>query len=67
MTDTDQILGWKSMRFLFGAGESLIAESELVERGAVEVTQNEDCVCKHDRCGAGCYVATCDYERLDQQ
>lgn len=62
MIDGDQILGWKSMQFLYGAGESLVAESE-----AKEMARQRDCVCKQDSCGCGCYVATCDYDKLDQQ
>ena len=58
----DPIVGWKSMAFLYGAGESLVAESE-----AKEMTRQRDRVCKQDSCGCGCYVAVCDFEKLDQQ
>lgn len=60
--DDDSLLGWKSMQFLYGAGASVFAASD-----AVEVSKNKDRACHKDSCGCGCYVATCDFEKLDQQ
>ena len=62
MADDGQILGWKSMQFIYGLGESLVAESD-----TKEIERKRDCVCKQDVCGCGCYLSTCDFEKLDQQ
>ena len=63
MPDDDApLIGWKSFKFLFGAEEYLVEESE-----AKEIERNKDRAHSHDKCGCGCYLATCDCDGLDQQ
>ena len=59
--DSAPILGWKSMLFLYGAEEAMIAESERVEGKCA------DPICSRESCGSGCYLSMCDFDQLDQQ
>lgn len=61
--DEQQITGWRSFRFGFGAG----TQQETGKLDAIEIAKRGDRCCSQEQCGCGCYVSAVDVDRLDQQ
>ena len=63
MERSPQATGWHGMRFNIGRFDP--NNQEYVE--SPEIEERKDRCCTQENCGCGCYVATVDVDRLDQQ
>lgn len=57
--DDQTIIGWKSFKAMLSLEDSLVQESECREKRRSP--------CKRERLCDGCYVASVDFDKLDQQ
>lgn len=58
--DEQQLSGWRKFRFNYGS-------MDVKNLPFADEDEDYDSVCTQERVGSGCYVATVDYDRLDQQ